>query len=274
MYIYIYIYTHIYTCIYTYTYIYINRVNPIYICPYIYIHIYIYIYIYIRIGLSLHMYTHIDIYVHICICIHMYTCIYIYIIYICIHTHIYIYIHIYIQRDFRRHAPLAKGDALAVHISTYLCRYVFIYRKRGYIYTYIYRKYRHAPLVKDDALAVHILRQARDGVCFQHLWGHLDPRHLGVGDQRRNLPTERRGKLANRSKGHGPYARTKYGRTRASPTSFVTYHTHSRSQISKAAVMNDSKAILKCIISRKQKACSCTPSTTGAAYAASGAWRA
>ena len=38
--------------------------------------------------------------------------------------------------------------------------------------------------------------------------------------------------------------------------------------------MNDSKSILKCIISRKQKACSCTPSTTEAAYAASGAWRA
>ena len=35
--------------------------------------------------------------------------------------------------------------------------------------------------------------------------------------------------------------------------------------------MNDSKAILRCIISRKQKACSCTSSTTGAAYAASGA---
>ena len=33
---------------------------------------------------------------------------------------------------------------------------------------------------------------------------------------------------------------------------------------SKSAVVNDSKAILKCIISRKQKACSCTPSTTGA----------
>jgi len=45
-------------------------------------------------------------------------------------------------------------------------------------------------------------------------------------------------------------------------------------QISKAAVVNDSKAILKCIISRTQKACSCTSSTTGAAYAASGAWRA
>jgi len=29
--------------------------------------------------------------------------------------------------------------------------------------------------------------------------------------------------------------------------------------------VTDSKAILKCIISRKQKACSCTPSTTGAA---------
>jgi len=35
---------------------------------------------------------------------------------------------------------------------------------------------------------------------------------------------------------------------------------------------NDSKAILKCTISRKQKACSCTSPTTGAAYAASGAW--
>jgi len=33
-------------------------------------------------------------------------------------------------------------------------------------------------------------------------------------------------------------------------------------------------AILKSIISRKQKAWSCAPSTTGAAYAASGAWRA
>ena len=43
---------------------------------------------------------------------------------------------------------------------------------------------------------------------------------------------------------------------------------------SKAAVVNDSKANLKCIISRKQKACSCAPSTTGAAYAASGLWRA
>ena len=30
-------------------------------------------------------------------------------------------------------------------------------------------------------------------------------------------------------------------------------------------------AILKCIISCKQKACSCTSSTTGAAYSASGA---
>jgi len=45
-------------------------------------------------------------------------------------------------------------------------------------------------------------------------------------------------------------------------------------QISKAAVVNDSKAILVCGISRKQKACSCTSSTTGAAYAASGAWHA
>jgi len=36
----------------------------------------------------------------------------------------------------------------------------------------------------------------------------------------------------------------------------------------------NSKAILKCIISRKQKARSCTASTTGVAYAASGAWRA
>jgi hypothetical protein len=78
-------------------------------------------------------------------------------------------------------------------------------------------------------------------------------------------------KLASRTKGHGAYDRTRYGRTRASPTSFVTHHMQ---QISKAAVVNDSKAILKGIISRKQKACSCTPSTTGAAYAASGAWHA
>jgi len=35
-----------------------------------------------------------------------------------------------------------------------------------------------------------------------------------------------------------------------------------------------SQEYLKCIISRKQKACSCTPSTTGAAYAARDAWRA
>jgi len=76
---------------------------------------------------------------------------------------------------------------------------------------------------------------------------------------------------ANRSKGHGAYDCTKYGRTRVSSTSFVTHHTK---QISKAAEVNDSKAILKCIISRKQKACSCTSSTTGAVYAASGAWRA
>jgi len=76
-------------------------------------------------------------------------------------------------------------------------------------------------------------------------------------------------KLANRSKGHGVYDRTRYGRTRGSPTSFVTHHTQ---QISKAAVVNDSKAILKCTISRTQKACSCTSLTTGAAYAASGAW--
>jgi len=55
------------------------------------------------------------------------------------------------------------------------------------------------------------------------------------------------------------------------PTFLGTHHTQ---QISKAAVVNDSKAILKYIISRKQKACSCAPSTTGAAYAASGAWRA
>jgi len=54
-------------------------------------------------------------------------------------------------------------------------------------------------------------------------------------------------------------------------TSFVTHHTQ---QISKADAVNDSKAILKCIISHKQKACSCMSSTTGAAYAASGAWRA
>jgi len=52
------------------------------------------------------------------------------------------------------------------------------------------------------------------------------------------------------------------------------YLIHHTQQISTAAVVNDSKAILKCIISRKQKACSCTSSTTGAAYAASGAWRA
>jgi len=36
-------------------------------------------------------------------------------------------------------------------------------------------------------------------------------------------------------------------------------------------LVNDSKSILKCILSHKQKACSCAPSTTGAAYAASGA---
>ena len=47
--------------------------------------------------------------------------------------------------------------------------------------------------------------------------------------------------------------------------------THYTQQISKAAVVKDSKAILKCIISRKKKACSCTSSTTGAAYVASGA---
>ena len=78
-------------------------------------------------------------------------------------------------------------------------------------------------------------------------------------------------KLANRPTGHGAYDRTGYGRTRASPTSLVTHHTQ---QISKAAVVNDSKVMRQCIISRKQKACSCTSSTTGAAYAASGAWRA
>jgi len=44
--------------------------------------------------------------------------------------------------------------------------------------------------------------------------------------------------------------------------------------ISKAVVANESKAILKYMIFRKQKACSCAPSTTGAAYAASGVWRA
>jgi len=38
------------------------------------------------------------------------------------------------------------------------------------------------------------------------------------------------------------------------------------------AVLNDPKTILKYIICRKQKACFCAPSTTGAAYAASGAW--
>ena len=32
-------------------------------------------------------------------------------------------------------------------------------------------------------------------------------------------------KLANRPKGHGAYDRTRYGRMRASPTSFVTSHT-------------------------------------------------
>jgi len=36
----------------------------------------------------------------------------------------------------------------------------------------------------------------------------------------------------------------------------------------------DFKAVLNCIISRKQKACSCAASTTGAAHAASGMWRA
>jgi len=58
-------------------------------------------------------------------------------------------------------------------------------------------------------------------------------------------------------------------RERARPP--VTHHTQ---QISKVAVVDDSKAILKCIISRNHKACSCTPLATGAAYAASGAWRA
>jgi len=38
--------------------------------------------------------------------------------------------------------------------------------------------------------------------------------------------------------------------------------------------VNNPKAILKCSISRKHKACSYAPSTSGAAYAASGAWRA
>jgi len=50
--------------------------------------------------------------------------------------------------------------------------------------------------------------------------------------------------------------------------------THHTQQISKAAVVNASKANLKCILSRKQTAYSCTPSKTGAAYAASGGWRA
>ena len=67
--------------------------------------------------------------------------------------------------------------------------------------------------------------------------------------------------------GHGAYDRTRCGRTRASPISFATHRTQ---QISKTAVVNDSEAILKCILSRKQKACSCAHSTTGAAYAASG----
>jgi len=43
-------------------------------------------------------------------------------------------------------------------------------------------------------------------------------------------------KLANVSKGHGAYDHTRYGRTRASPTSFVTHHMQ---QISKAAVVHD-----------------------------------
>jgi len=62
-----------------------------------------------------------------------------------------------------------------------------------------------------------------------------------------------------------------YSPMHASPTSFVTHHTQ---QISKAEELNYSKPILNCITSRKQKACSCAPSKAGAAYAASGAWRA
>jgi len=58
-------------------------------------------------------------------------------------------------------------------------------------------------------------------------------------------------------------------RTRARRHSWPSRHGTSAS-----LVVNDSKAILNCIISRKQKACSYTSSTTGAAYAASGAWRA
>jgi len=60
--------------------------------------------------------------------------------------------------------------------------------------------------------------------------------------------------------------------TKLGPT--LCYSLRSESATSSKPVVNDSKAILKCIISRKQKACSCTSSTTGAAYAASGAWHA
>ena len=58
------------------------------------------------------------------------------------------------------------------------------------------------------------------------------------------------------------------------PMGNLLCYTHHTQQISNAAVVTDSKAILKCIISRKQKACSCTSSTTGAAYTASDVWRA
>jgi len=80
---------------------------------------------------------------------------------------------------------------------------------------------------------------------------------------------------ANRSKGQSAYDRTRYGRTRASLTSVVTHHTDHTQQISLGgSILNDVEAILQCTLSRKQTACSCAPSATGAAHVVSGVWRA
>ena len=66
--------------------------------------------------------------------------------------------------------------------------------------------------------------------------------------------------LAERASGAGATDRTKYGKTRASPSSFYVHHTQ---QISKAAVMFDAAAIRKAIVSERQKLCMAAEAATG-----------
>jgi len=92
-------------------------------------------------------------------------------------------------------------------------------------------------VVRVVGLGVHVQNKAlRWLVAGADLERRLEVRpRLGTKDRTFQNPPQLY-KLVTRFKRHGEYERTRYGRTRASPSSFVTQHTQ---QISKTAVVND-----------------------------------